>query len=164
MIFVIFDDFWQILDGELRGSVKRYGHIYFLDRSRCDLFESSRIWLGLKGFGSANWEIRLRTMYGGCAWCELTLAPLRTGPCGPEIESLSKSKGGEHVKISKNIYFRCLQFDGQPHWDRPQNHHEIEKSNLWNCEKKLQTMQSNGRTWAEIHVRLRFCISGSHSV
>ena len=60
MIFMIFDDFSQKLIVPGRGSVKRYGHIYFLDRSRCDLFESSRISYGLGTFWLKNWKLRLQ--------------------------------------------------------------------------------------------------------
>ena len=61
MIFVIFDEFSKLLH---RGSVTTYEHIYFLDRSRCDLLESLRIWLGLKGFGVDRSEIRLQAQGG----------------------------------------------------------------------------------------------------
>ena len=88
MIFVIFDEFSKLLH---RGSVKRYEHIYFLDRSRCDLLKFSRIWLGLKGFGDDHSEIRLRTMYGGCAWCELTLA-CRPAPVDRKSKVYPKAK------------------------------------------------------------------------
>ena len=54
VIFMIFDDFSQNLIGPGRGSVKRYGHIYFLDRSRCPMSKFFKTFVGLKGAGAKN--------------------------------------------------------------------------------------------------------------
>ena len=55
-----FDDFSRIRPGPSRGSVKRYGHIYFLDRSRCPMSKFSKTFVGLKGPGCKNSKIQLQ--------------------------------------------------------------------------------------------------------
>ena len=59
--FVIFDDFSAIQVGAGRGAVQRYGHIYFLDRSRCPLSEFERIWRGLGDSGGYGVKVQLQT-------------------------------------------------------------------------------------------------------
>ena len=60
MNFMIFDDFSQNLIVPGRGCEKTYGHIYFLDRSRCPMSKFSKTCVGLKGPGCKKSKIQLQ--------------------------------------------------------------------------------------------------------
>ena len=65
MIFTSFDQLVAISLAPGRGSSKRYGHIYFLDRSRCLLSIFSKISGGPGDAGPKLLELRLQTRLGG---------------------------------------------------------------------------------------------------